>query len=312
TDKQNTNQSQTNLHLAKYVLEQYLNQLPIQTVQSTGFHFLPANFEIYAYCVASLLKNISAHHPENEGTIRVWTLLTEPIERWYNIASGFNKDHEKFAHSYPWWEEYKKKVTSLCTRGKANNHFVQMRRIVSVQEASIDPAKTRVFSTDETPFSILNARKKISKIRKACPKFLTEIEVALKFDKRPRLDFPIHLIGQCDCTQPEHDDWELLKEHFDTEFHDAVVTDGGPDDQAKGVYCIYDINHANHRYDYYDLFLVDMREVGAGLFGIAYHKDDINDQSGIVFLKNAEIEKQISHMSSIWIGAKSPQLTTQQ
>lgn len=89
-------------------------------------------------------------------------------------------------------------------------------------------------------------------------------------------------------------------------------TNGGPDHQAKGVFCIYDTNHSRDRYDYYDLFLVDMREVGAGLFGIAYHKDEINDQGGIVFLKNAEIEKQITHMSTIWDDAQSPELSNQQ
>lgn len=221
TDKQNTNQSQANnLHLAKFVLQQYLNQLPAQTVPSTGFHFLPANFEIYAYCVASILENISAHRPENEGTIRVWTLLKEPIKKWYNIASGFNKNLDEFAHSYTWWEEYKKKVTSLRTMGKANDHFVQMRRIVSISNDPFDETKTRVFATNRTPLSILNARKEVKKIKDNCPKLLTEIAVALTFDERPRLNLPIHLIGQCECVHPDHSDWELLKEHFENEFHD--------------------------------------------------------------------------------------------
>lgn len=290
------------LRLATRVLVKYLEQLPRQKNPSTNRLFLPANFEVYARCVASVLKTISSHRPKDGGTIRVWTHLRKPIERWYNVALGHNAEHGEYAHSYDWWEEYKEEVRTLRTtlHSSTDSHFVQMRRVVSLPATSPNPNEMALFiPKNGKPLTIADAKKVANQVRDNCPNILSEIKVALEF-QGPLSHFPLHLIGKCNCPEGKHDDeWDKLKRHFDDEYHDGVVPRDRFENQSKGVYCAYDPNPAG-RYDYDDVFLVDMTEVSSGLFGIAYYKDNINDLSGIVFLKDAEIQEQMKVMADTW------------
>lgn len=290
------------LRLATQILKNYLEQLPKQKSPSSRRLFLPANFEVYAECVANVLEMVANHRPERPGTIQIWTHLQKPIERWYNIAEGHSTNGLEYAHSYDWWEAYKERVRKL--RGGVHN--VQMRRVVYLPKVEDQPDKLAVFVplSDEMLTILAATRIQHKIISNGCPTLLPKIKQALTFSG-DRARYPLHLIGKCGCPIGTHSDWDQLKHHFDNKYHNGVI----PDSQitcgaeTKGVFCVYAIPTKTPEYD--DVFLVDMRPVGAGLFGIAYYKDLVNDLNGIVFLTDKEICDQIKTLNDTWIQAES-------
>ncbi|MDD5260307.1 MAG: hypothetical protein PHD76_00510 [Methylacidiphilales bacterium] len=292
------------LHLAAQVLQNYLRQLPEQINPSSRRLLLPANFEVYAECVKSILEIVTACNPRHPGTIRVWTHLCKPIRRWYNLSESVSSRNDGtlfvYAHSYPWWEEYKQSVQKLRLKDKRDQKkIIQMRRIVSCGDNG-ETKREFLYNINNSAVLTVNDAAKIS-FNGRCPKLLSEVNEAIRL-KAAHATYPLYLIGKCNCAHQHHyPQWVSLGEHFNDEYHDAVIPQSGfvCGSETKGVYCVYDDQPAD-QYEYEDVFLVNMEPVGGSLFGIAFYRDKVNNLSGIVFLTDEEINKEMKELQDIW------------
>ena len=83
-----TNEKESHeVRLAGRALNAYLGELIRLEQPGTGYTLLLANFEIYAFCAQAILKELISLRPSSEGTIYVSTILTMPLNRWYNLSS---------------------------------------------------------------------------------------------------------------------------------------------------------------------------------------------------------------------------------
>ncbi|MEP7366398.1 MAG: hypothetical protein ABI972_24335 [Acidobacteriota bacterium] len=277
------------LTLGAATLQKYLEQLRIQRHPSTKRPLLPANYEIYAWCVARVLERLAEMGPAVGGTIRVWTHFKKDLRRWYNIAWGKGD----CAHSHPWWEKYKNTVISIKRpySNEAASHSIQMRRLVTTDIAAA--GKYLVYVPDSTePLTIAKATKQFE-YHQGCPIVSPEIKAAFALPGMFRA-FPIHVIGECGCSPTGHAGWETLKRNFDMVYHDEVISKNVEfSDQDKGVYCAY-TSRIPADYSYDDVFLVDMTDFNEGLFGIAYYASPAGELDGIVILADNEIRNLIT------------------
>lgn len=278
------------LMLGAETMHKYLQQLRVQRHPATDRPLLPANYEIYAWCVARVLERLATI--QGPGTIRVWTHLKQDMRRWYNIAW----EEGRCGYSHSWWEDYKNTVITIKRQRqiKGEPHLIQMRRLVTTNVPAAQQYLVYV-DRDATGGLTINQARDLFESHDTCPRIADEITNAFASANLNR-DSPIHVIGKCGCDPARHHaGWDTLKEHFDRTYHDKVVGKAVPvGDHDKGVYCAY-TPEITEDYSYNDVFLVDLEELKSGLFGLAYYASPAGELDGIVILTDNEIRTLIEH-----------------
>jgi hypothetical protein len=287
------------IRLAGNVLSRYFLEIAELKQRHTGSTLLPANFEIYAFCVQAMFEQLLAYKPTSSpGTIYISTLLTKPLIRWYNISTGPNEDGDLCTFTRTRWELYKSQVTQLKIDPDTTwpKHAIQMRRILVPNARPLVGTNQYILSLPGVEqFNFSDGRN-------------IEIPPCMELDEQVKntlrgkdIDRKCYIIAKhTNCTK-EHKDWRKLREeHFEPEYHNGVH-DGkwNIGMEEKGVYCGYAPANYPHG-EYEDIFIVDMRSIDEGSFGIAYHKDYRSEAQGVVFLTDAEILKHLTDLQILW------------
>ena len=283
--------------LAAIALGSYINGLAKMQQIGTWQTFLPACFEIYASCVGSILSEC-VDFKSIEHTTCITTILTKPLARWYNISVEVQSGR-KCALTRSTWEDYKKRVTQLMTRGGEKIHNIQMRRIVV--EGILEDAK---------PLWLYVGNNGPMRVEQACLIDRPE-QISLLKDVKNCLEegdpkWLIHLIGRTgnlgasDKKSLRKEGWMPIIEHFRHSYHDKThsrkkrIKTG-----EKGVFLLA-VPEIGDATQYEDIFIVDMASSGEGKFAIAYEEDRQRELSGILFLGDEEIQPYLGEFNELW------------
>src|ERR1017187_1969016 len=111
-------------------LTRYLEELSQLQQPDTNFLLFPCNFEIYAFCVEQVMRDLVAF--ESDDTITVWTILSVGLLRWYNLSLEDSEGNYKefLAYTREDWENYKSQISELA-KHQHRSANVQMRRIIA-------------------------------------------------------------------------------------------------------------------------------------------------------------------------------------
>lgn len=293
----------------------YLDELSKLRNQRGQSPFLPANFEMYAICVAKML-NIAEGIilRRKRSMVRIWTYLNR-LQRWPNVTWS-DKTTGGVAHSYKWWEDYKDTVKKIKGNSESvNGKFLQMLRLIGRHEGDdqlivLNPAynKYKSYLDDEHDkcLKLPGAYRLNNDFRltdSPCPRIDEQVAAALNHLSTCN-DLPIHLFGSCAHGEGKHRGWVNIQRDLGS-YHTQVLGPGKrirPD--APGVYCVYDV--ATRELDmggYEDVFIIDMERLGFGKFGIGFRNDETKKLSGMVFLDSDESDSLVGNFTERWDAA---------
>ncbi len=287
------------VYLAAGSISAYLQSLADLEQHRTRKRFLPACFEMYASCVGEIMK-ACRDLGQQGSTIKITTVLTKPLSRWYNISRETTVDGFDCALTRDPWEAYKNNVVQLNDLG-SNAHNIQMRRIVTFE--AFEEGKPLFVYVPESGTAIT-----VKKARR----ILDQIPDCVQLDQHVRNtidhgdpDWLVHLIGTCSGANCSHAGWQSITKHFKDEYHVSkhhhrhfVQT------SEKGVFyaIVPDIGPLK---TFEDLFIVDMRNIEAGIFGIAFDLDRRRELPGMIFLADEEMNDYIQRFDDLWNQAGS-------
>lgn len=288
------------VRLAASALDCYLSELVRLKQPATNSTLLLANFEIYAFCVQAILKELIDFRPSSNGTIYVSTILSMPLSRWYNLSTEVNQRGDLMAFTRERWELYRKLASRLKTDPEEPEHWVQGRRILTSRiRSKVAEGLYILTRPDGKPHPVVEAR--VVPVPH-CMELLDEVRNTLN-DGRP--DRMLYLLARHRENEPscsvDHGLWKKLREeHFEPTFHNRVhSSDHIVYVEDKGMFCAYGGN-AYPVSQYQDVFAVDLSSVGEGAFGIGYHKDTNGERSGIVFFGDAEVKEHLQRLDRMW------------
>jgi hypothetical protein len=279
--------------LVTAMLEQYLEQLSECQVRETAARLLPANFEMYAFCVKAILNEItSLFAQDRQRTVYVTTVLTEPLERWYNISTQTVRG-QKCAFTLRQWEDYKSDIAQLKVgQHQQPQHCIQFRRILVPK-----PREKRLYVYGQG--DNVKALTPVVARRVRLPRNFSLLEEIANSRDLLGNQVEMYLIGYFDGENTFTEDWYDLGWHFETAYHDAVLPVAQFADDAKGVYLAYAHNWQSF---YSDVFIVDIGR-DEGKFGIAFHVDEQRCLSGILVLSDQLIEQLKPKVDELWKAA---------
>jgi hypothetical protein len=289
------------VRLAANALDCYLSELARLEQPGTKYTLLLANFEIYAFCVQSILKELIAFQPARDGTIYVSTILTMPLSRWYNLSTETNRTGGLCAFTRERWELYRKLAARLKTDPENPEHWIQCRRILTGFDRSEVADGLYVYvPSGGSPHQVLDARNIGAP---TCMELLEEVSNKLRHGPP---DHWVHLIAKHEgdggtLCRNDHRGWKRLREeHFEPTYHNDVHSkERGVYAERKGMFCGY-VAQPYPVSQYEDVFAVDLSNVGEGNFGIGYHRDDEGERNGIVFFNDAEVRVHLRHLNECW------------
>jgi hypothetical protein len=314
----------TDDYLAARTLETYIDTIRQKKIGKLESVALPANFGVYARCVSTVLDLLATEVLRSRGTgiVGVWTLLTRPIDKWYNIARDVRESGqslEQWVRSDFWWEKYKAQVATLKTATS-----LQMRRIVGVTaehkrhfvEGGSCSDHLYLFKPTDAPYLTLE-QAAAQRSHLVLPQLALDRRVLWALD--PAVvhgyeHYPIHLLATCSCGgKGDHSafaggNWVEVARDFTHTYHTGCCNGGGrlAPTQPGVFFVLHDVAQPRHLSPYDDVFLVELSEEKQ--FGIAYIETPGSDDTGIVFLDDNSVRKEIEELTVAWDAAiKAPQ-----
>ena len=281
--------------LSAFTMSTYIKELAGMQELGTNRILLPACFEMYASCVESILDECFDDKLTGK-TIRITTLLTKPLRRWYNISTEICGEFRcELTRSR--WEGYKRSMAKLVI-GEDKTHNIQVRRIVTSEEFFGDGEELFVYSTDDgRAMTVANA----PMIKPPeCIELLNDVKNTLEHGDGRWL---VHLIGKhkdgVDKTLCDHNRWLSITEHFHKQYHNNRHKSGETiKPNQKGVYfCCVPKDDLDVEYN--DMFIVDMSALQEGIFAVAFNVDQQRQISGIVFTEE-DAKRELEKLDTIW------------
>lgn len=284
--------------LATNMIETYFDATRKTRSENLGDPLLISNFNIYAECVTALLDTLVNSNFDFGKTVIVWTLLDNPLLRWYNMVNVSSKN---FFITTAWWEKYKKAVAKM----KDNNKF-QMRRLVCKRDFDINneyyDTNNLVIYKNATPQKI----KDVESIFNDNPtvNILSCIKESTRYQEYA--DEEIIVIGSVN-QKGVNENWIPLINHFEQTYHS--MSKQYLKDTDKGVFygyinsTIIEQNRDLAAYlDYDDIFLIQFDEHNGDIegFGIALKLSEKSDTDGIKLLSGHDLQKTKSALQIKW------------
>jgi len=266
---------------------------------------LLSNFQVYAKCVASLLKSI-------EGTeATVWTFLRRPLPAWYNLFPVILSTHpeKRGVFTTRWWENYKEDIKRLRDSQASQ---IKLKRLVALPpEASHNLACYMSLPEAEREKVVLESYCVLNRVEGAFDlgagkppkptngvKLLDEVEALRDADQNMiPLRAKLHFVGKHNGNVLP-DNWVEIVEHFQREFHTGSGAHACAEmPHVGGVYYKYlkTVPQMFARFD--DIFLV---ESSGMMFGIALCVEEDLDTAGILILESDQLEAFKATFQTEW------------
>jgi hypothetical protein len=294
------------VRLAAATLNCYLSELVRLKQPFTRSTLLLANFEIYAFCVQAILKELIAFKPAAQGTVYVSTILTMDLSRWYNLTTEADGHGRLCAFTRGRWELYRTQASRLKTDPYDPEHWIQGRRILTgLDRLEVGLNLYLCARADGKPHTVAEA----NTVRlPPCLQLIEEVKNTLEKNAPQEQVYLIaqHYETESPCAN-NHKRWKRLREeHFEPTYHNATHCKEHPVYvEQKGMFCAY-VKQPYPVPQYEDLLLVDLTAVGEGRFGIGYHKDQHGERNGIVFFGDAEVAAHLQYLNGYWDLAAKP------
>jgi hypothetical protein len=284
--------------LASNMIETYFDATIKTRSEKFGDPLLISNFNIYAECVNALLDTLVNSSSGFGKTVIVWTLLDNPLIRWYNMVNISSKN---FFITTPWWEKYKNTVANM----KNHNKF-QMRRLACKRDFKFNNIN---YDTDNL-YVYKNAKcQKIGEIEniisaKTNVDIIPCILESMKY--KEYADTEVVLIGTPNGNNIS-DDWTSLIKHFEKTYHSTPKE--YLKDYDKGVFHGYINNTIIEEdkdlaayLDYDDIFIIQFDQQNDHIdgFGIALNLSEKSDTDGIKLLSGNDLHKTQKALKTKW------------